>query len=150
MDQSGTVDFYPNGGESQPGCSPATFDYTSSSTLTNLENLVACSHMRSISLFNDALLSNNCQSIGYQCNSIDDFNQVRFMSPKGNYNLSLFTNYYVQGKCTSCGTGNTQCAVFGMGAALFPSRSLTGVKLYFNTASQTPYCCKVIKKLELK
>ena len=52
----------------------------------------------------------------------------------------ILHNEINKGKCTSCGVDNTQCAVFGMKADQFPSRSRTNVQLYFNTTSQAPFC----------
>ena len=57
----------------------------------------------------------------------------------------LFRGQY-QGKCTSCGVNNTQCAVFGLKAELFPIRPTKGVRLFFNTAPQAPFCRKFIVK----
>ena len=143
MDPSGHLDFYPNGGESQPGCSVTTFDFSrNSSMLTNLESLGDCSHMKSIRLFNDALLSNTCQHIGYQCDSISSFNQVYIKSYFNVHNDNLWSSSSSKGKCTSCGSGNTQCGILGMEAPKFPTRSSNGVKLFFNTANQAPYCSK--------
>ena len=46
----------------------------------------------------------------------------------------------IKGECITCGINNTQCAVFGLEATSFPSRSPTGIKLFFNTDKQDPYC----------
>ena len=77
MDQSGHVDFYPNGGESQPECSITALPHDIANLISSLSKDIPCSHDRAVFLFNDALLPDNCQSVGYQCTSIDEFNQVK-------------------------------------------------------------------------
>ena len=77
MDESGHVDFYINGAENQPECSIITFPYDIFNLISSLSNVIPCSHNRAVSLFNDALLPSWCQSVGYQCASIDAFNEVK-------------------------------------------------------------------------
>lgn len=80
MEQSGTVDFYANSGMRQPGCpdsfqlSPATLSDLYSTFMTSVVN---CNHLRAIFLFNEALLQESCQFVGYECRSYSAFNQVR-------------------------------------------------------------------------
>ena len=78
MDESGHVDFYINGAENQPECSIITFPYDIFNLISRLSyDVIPCSHGRAVSLFNDALLPSRCQSVGYQCASIDAFNEVK-------------------------------------------------------------------------
>ncbi|ESP03600.1 hypothetical protein LOTGIDRAFT_137201, partial [Lottia gigantea] len=53
----GDLDFYPNGGENQPGCS---------------KQQVACCHMRAINLYISSIRNT---FIGRKCKSYDDFNE---------------------------------------------------------------------------
>ena len=76
MDQLGTFDFYANGGENQPGCSITSFHYNFTNLGSSLTDEIDCSHNRAIYLFNDALLSNSCESVGYQCPNVEQFNRV--------------------------------------------------------------------------
>ncbi len=80
LEATGHLDFYPNGGERQPGCEPSNFMahvndlVASNATLTDV---VACDHMRVIYLYIDSFLSDiGCQSIGYECSDYDSFNTV--------------------------------------------------------------------------
>jgi pancreatic triacylglycerol lipase len=111
----GHLDFYPNGGQNQPGCSLSSLSIINITTLTNLGG---CSHMRAISLFNDSLVS-TCQSVAYECSSFSAFQL---------------------GQCASCGSSNLNCSQFGMAASSYPTRSRTNVRLYFDTASTITYC----------
>ncbi|XP_046649317.1 pancreatic triacylglycerol lipase-like isoform X1 [Daphnia pulicaria] len=121
----GHLDFYPNGGEVQPGCEPYPANFVASISAlaaanTTLTDIVACDHMRVIYLYSDSFLSrNNCQTVAYECSDYDSFNK---------------------GACISCGSDNTKCVPFGLQASSYPSRSRRNVKLFFNTGSNVPYC----------
>ena len=81
-DNSGHLDYWPNGGVYQPGCPIQSFNYFSNLSVSGLisgaivGNTIYCSHLRVVDLFNDALLPNTCQSIAYQCDSYENFNLV--------------------------------------------------------------------------
>ncbi|XP_060583397.1 pancreatic lipase-related protein 2-like [Ruditapes philippinarum] len=62
IEDSGHIDFYPNGGKNQPGCS-GTFDMT-------------CSHHRSTQLFIESI-NTDYPFYGYPCESIDDLESNR-------------------------------------------------------------------------
>lgn len=59
----GHVDFYPNGGEMQPGCG-----------LTDLNVLPHCHHLASTIFYIDSI-KNKCSFTGYPCASDEDFNR---------------------------------------------------------------------------
>lgn len=61
MKPLGHVDFYPNGGSSQPGCEPAPDIYGT-----------ACSHGRSIEFFAESILSEN-GFYAYKCKSYEEY-----------------------------------------------------------------------------
>ena len=143
MDESGHVDFYINGGDNQPECSIISFQYDIANLISSLRKEIPCSHDRAVSLFNDALLPNSCQSVGYQCASMDAFKRVKriYISSFNNFILlRVIIHNFTQGDCASCGEDNTRCALFGMRAESYPSRSLSGVRLFLNTAGRAPFC----------
>ncbi|KAI9562777.1 lipoxygese-like protein [Daphnia sinensis] len=113
----GHLDFYPNGGKIQPGC-PTSEWMDLSDPLAVLSEVVSCNHMRAIHYYSSSL-KDICQTVGYECSDYYSYNN---------------------GKCTSCGSDNTKCAVFGLDSIKYPSRSRFNVKLYFNTGEEYPYC----------
>ncbi|XP_057367453.1 pancreatic lipase-related protein 2-like [Daphnia carinata] len=113
----GHLDFYPNGGKSQPGCLPSKWsDFCDPFAV--LSDVTACDHMRAVHYYSSSL-KDVCQTIGYECVDYDSYNS---------------------GKCTSCGSDNTKCAPFGLDAIKYPSRARINVKLYSNTGEVNPYC----------
>lgn len=115
LEQSGHVDFYVNGGESQLGC-PNQF----SKTLSNIGHLnighlgadISCSHMRSHVYFTESI-NTPCPFTAFPCHSNADYNN---------------------GSCLSCGT--TGCSQLGYYADRYSGRG----KLYLNTDATNPFC----------
>ncbi|XP_045157040.2 pancreatic triacylglycerol lipase-like [Mercenaria mercenaria] len=90
----GHADYYPNGGEKQPGCTHEVGKHLFSLITGKIEGFtdrVACSHMRVLDLFTESINS-NCHFRSFPCASKSDFNG---------------------GRCTSCGHG---CANMGYNA----------------------------------
>lgn len=97
----GHVDFYPNGGEYQPGCSLMDFPYLPSfeegdevslpAADSVARNLFACGHNRVLDLFIDSISNTKeCPMVGYSCEDYESFQN---------------------GDCTSCRSGD--CSVMG-------------------------------------
>ncbi|XP_005863552.1 PREDICTED: lipase member I [Myotis brandtii] len=63
LEPLGHIDFYPNGGEKQPGC-PTTI-------LSGMQ-FIKCDHQRAIHLFM-AALETNCNFISFPCHSYEDY-----------------------------------------------------------------------------
>ncbi|KAM4739377.1 lipoprotein lipase [Anableps anableps] len=84
----GHIDIYPNGGTFQPGCDIQNTLLGIASEgikgLQNMDQLVKCSHERSIHLFIDSLLNTQKQSMAYRCNSKDTFNKGMCLSCRKN------------------------------------------------------------------
>ncbi|XP_017262832.1 lipoprotein lipase [Kryptolebias marmoratus] len=84
----GHIDIYPNGGTFQPGCDIQNTLLGIASAgikgLQNMDQLVKCSHERSIHLFIDSLLNYQQQSMAYRCNSKDTFNKGMCLSCRKN------------------------------------------------------------------
>ncbi|XP_034035640.1 lipoprotein lipase [Thalassophryne amazonica] len=85
----GHIDIYPNGGSVQPGCDVQTtwirdIFPEGFGGLKNLDQLVKCSHERSIHLFIDSLLNTQQQSMAYRCSSKEAFNRGLCLSCRKN------------------------------------------------------------------
>ncbi|XP_067127189.1 pancreatic triacylglycerol lipase-like [Centruroides vittatus] len=117
----GNFDFYPNGGVNQPGCLDKIVDAASKQKLQNAQALARCSHHWAESLFSDALLNPTCQYVGYTCTDWDTF---------------------LDGKCASCGSDGTDCAIMGIQSDSCCTVPHDGIprKYYFKTNPHWPYC----------
>ncbi|KAL2089812.1 hypothetical protein ACEWY4_014500 [Coilia grayii] len=112
----GHVDIYPNGGTFQPGCDlQKTMKMIVSSGLANMDQLVKCSHERSIHLFIDSLVNaQDHQSMAYRCNNKESFDK---------------------GVCLSC--RKNRCNKLGYEINRVRSRRST--KMYLKTREMMPY-----------
>lgn len=128
-DPVGHVDFYPNNGMKQPGCTKSMVDQIINGILDpslvtgdkSIFDVVACSHMRSIYLYTESINS-PCPFYGYKCVSYDAFEQ---------------------GLCMKCGQNNTRCARMGHHAEDFVakmSRGENNVKMFLTTGAEEPRC----------
>ncbi|KAH3698226.1 hypothetical protein DPMN_085745 [Dreissena polymorpha] len=111
----GHVDYFPNGGENQPGCFKELGQHLFNIITGGIEALadgVACSHMRVLDLFTESINS-NCHFRAHPCSSRSDFQA---------------------GRCNTCGTG---CANMGYNSNSKQPRRGT---YYLSTNGQSPYC----------
>ncbi|XP_049866525.1 pancreatic lipase-related protein 2-like [Pectinophora gossypiella] len=123
----GHVDFYPNGGSTQPGCKKANSPTTgvSDDMYQSVIKYVGCNHERSYEYFTESIAP-SCPFIAIQCESYDAF---------------------LAGNCTSCDNKHF-CIPMGyhshgiykrlLGAGYVDSNS--NVALYAMTGSSKPYC----------
>ena len=121
LDPVGHIDFYPNGGENQPGCPRENwvniFSQSYHSGVAMAENLITCSHSRSIALFTESI-TNDCRFTAYPCQSFEQF---------------------VRGECLSC--GDYPCPIMGLYANKYEtSTSKPRGKFYLATGKSSPYC----------
>ena len=79
-----------------------------------MDQLVKCSHERSIHLFIDSLVNADQQSMAYSCNSQSAFNK---------------------GLCLSC--RKNRCNTLGYGA--HQQRTTRAAKMYLKTTDRTPF-----------
>ncbi|CAL8308089.1 unnamed protein product [Lota lota] len=114
----GHIDIYPNGGTFQPGCDIQNTLMGIASAgikgLQNMDQLVKCSHERSIHLFIDSLVNEDQQSMVYSCKTQDTFNK---------------------GLCLSC--RKNRCNKLGYNVNKV--RSPRSTKMYLKTRDMMPY-----------
>ncbi|XP_011149496.1 pancreatic triacylglycerol lipase isoform X1 [Harpegnathos saltator] len=133
----GHLDFYPNNGKEQPGCTDLS-ETTPSLPLTLIREgleeasrvLVACNHVRALKLFVESINS-KCQYVAHECSSYASF---------------------LRGECFSCKSNNSlSCGVMGYHADTSPAlvkrqamgqdvSTLLGSKFFFITGKEDPYC----------
>ncbi|XP_050441631.1 pancreatic lipase-related protein 2-like isoform X2 [Adelges cooleyi] len=116
----GHIDFYPNGGQKQPGCYKKQDKGGFMAPATEL----FCTHIRALQVFYESINS-KCPFVANKCDSYEDFQQ---------------------GKCFS--TNETDLNIMGMNATK-PTHP-PGTKYFLTTGMVSPYCRKQYKvKLNL-
>nr|XP_045588461.1 pancreatic triacylglycerol lipase-like [Procambarus clarkii] len=115
----GNVDFYPNSGHDQPGCSPVEIGIEFITDVPDgVRDLAACSHGRSYKLYIDSLYE-PCPYTAHECVDYDSFEL---------------------GRCATCAEDNSKCAFMGIHADEYTDKSRVNVKMYFDTDDHSPYC----------
>nr|XP_030113760.2 lipoprotein lipase isoform X2 [Taeniopygia guttata] len=111
----GHIDIYPNGGGFQPGCNLGeALRLIAEKGLGDVDQLVKCSHERSIHLFIDSLLNEEKPSMAYRCNTKEAFEK---------------------GLCLSC--RKNRCN--NLGYKVNRVRTKRNTKMYLKTRAQMPY-----------
>ncbi|KAK3592298.1 hypothetical protein CHS0354_030440 [Potamilus streckersoni] len=118
FDPVGHVDFYPNGGKYQPGCSEETVTNLMSTAyykgLENAEDILSCSHSRAITLFTESINS-ECHFTAFPCPDLDALDRNA-------------------GNCMKCEPNG--CPKLGFSA----DQSLARGSFYLRTRPEDPYC----------
>ena len=72
----GHLDYYPNGGQEQPGCDPLSYPPPNWYNLSQyIMDTAACSHSRAVDLYADSLVS-ECPYVAYECPDYNTFQSV--------------------------------------------------------------------------
>ncbi|CAG5122260.1 unnamed protein product [Candidula unifasciata] len=116
-EQVGHLDFYPNLGHDQPGCtrSPIAQIYENGFT-QGLKEVVACNHLRSIKFYTESI-NTQCPFMAFPCDSEEDF---------------------AAGKCRACTADG--CAAMGFNADNHKPRNGGQTKYFLTTAAHAPFC----------
>ncbi|XP_054710967.1 pancreatic triacylglycerol lipase-like [Uloborus diversus] len=112
---SGHLDFYPNGGSAQPGCSYGNDSISAALDLTQQFLVSTCHHSRAIELFLESISNQNCRYLAVQCSSYEEFSK---------------------GSCTKA---NSVVSEMGLNAKPIPNIPI-GSTFYLKTASKMPFC----------
>ncbi|CAH0556140.1 unnamed protein product [Brassicogethes aeneus] len=126
----GHVDFFPNGGQEQPGCKDTKRSVVVSSLDKSLNRDIACSHIRAWHLYAETLLNkiknktDSCQFISYYCpGGLPSFEKGHCFPRLEKRNSSTFLD----------NTYRNEVGVFGEDV------KGEGV-MYFSTSSASPFC----------
>ncbi|XP_065290194.1 pancreatic triacylglycerol lipase-like [Dermacentor albipictus] len=125
IDPVAHIDFYPNGGVTQPGCEKIVKNFSlKKGAVQGFRDSVTCRHERATQIVAEALVTEasrdlgQCAFVAYACASYELF---------------------LSGKCADCGPDGTGCAMMGLSS--FRSRPRQGtVKMYIQTNQEAPFC----------
>lgn len=129
------MDFYPNGGKEQPGCSIEDLDDLFRKMISEgLRTFLSCSHYRAIDYFIESISdSSKCLHMGYECKSYEDFQR---------------------GLCGHCHDDTNLCSEMGFRSIQYFNQMIKKsrnepIKLFYSTSRQKPYCCKYHKFMHI-
>ncbi|XP_054152605.1 pancreatic triacylglycerol lipase-like [Oppia nitens] len=121
-DTLGHLDFYPNGGNHQPGCPIERLtSVLTGGPIEGVRRLVFCNHQRSVDFYMASLINRWIKPVGHKCPNYETFKS---------------------GKCWDCGPNNgVKCAVMGIHAIQsVPFKTQTqGNRYYLITTDRFPY-----------
>lgn len=133
----GHLDFYPNGGNNQPGCEQNIFSFISQedgSLFKGIKKFIGCNHVRAHEFFSETILRTNaqCGFWGVECDSFDKFRNGSCFActPPGHHHHG-----------TKGAHGGPLCARMGLeaGQKRFQHAGRP-VRLYLLTGAEPPFC----------
>ncbi|XP_073474915.1 hepatic triacylglycerol lipase [Aquarana catesbeiana] len=111
----GHYDFYPNGGNIQPGCQfRDIYNHLVEHGVLGFSESVKCAHERSVNLFIDSIKNEDKNSMAYECKDYDTFEK---------------------GMCLNC----QRHGCVALGYNLISKKMYPGRRLFLKTRSQMPY-----------
>ncbi|GFU39335.1 pancreatic triacylglycerol lipase [Nephila pilipes] len=122
----GHVDFFPNNGRRQPGCSKEKFlTFITDGLREGMRRFGSCNHQRALDFYVSSINYRKIVPVGYQCSSWEDF---------------------LAGKCTECGKDMKMCAIMGIRADEYKPYKGTGTQnaFYLQTSGKIPYWRKAV------
>ncbi|XP_050534680.1 pancreatic triacylglycerol lipase-like isoform X1 [Daktulosphaira vitifoliae] len=137
----GHLDFYPNGGENQPGCDQGMMNYINSengSFYQGMRRFLACNHVRAHEFFTESIKP-SCNFIAIECDSYEDF---------------------LKGECFSCYSESNPegriCAEMGMRStghwkrhapmiAAGDANTMPHLRLFTITSETAPFCVNLYR-----
>lgn len=129
VESIGHVDYYPNGGTDQPGCTKGVFQYikdANGSFFNGVKKYLSCNHIRSHEYFLESITPNpKCKFVTVSCPSFQDF---------------------TSGKCFGCGKSRENCLPFGFNGRKYYEKHLgnkwrhTSRIQYLITGEFKPFC----------
>ncbi|OQV26056.1 Inactive pancreatic lipase-related protein 1 [Hypsibius exemplaris] len=118
MQPMGHYNFFPNGGQGQPGCGKSLWSSLMTLDISGTSSdALGCSHFRAPILYADTVANPTCTFTAVQCENYEAFRR---------------------GQCFSC--DNDQCQVFGLDVDVPVSLANQQRSYYFVTGSSTPFC----------
>lgn len=126
-EQVGHVDFYPNGGRTQPGCHSSPFAVLQQEGLHRAARyLFTCDHYRSVRFYTATIRKGQCDFVGVTCPSWEAFSE---------------------GRCANC--SESRCLRMGFHSVRNPTvhPEATAKEFYLRTSAQVPFCLYQYKVL---
>uniref|UniRef100_A0A4Q8K1M4 U74-Liphistoxin-Lsp1c_1 n=1 Tax=Liphistius sp. SGP-2016 TaxID=1905180 RepID=A0A4Q8K1M4_9ARAC len=114
----GHMDFYPEGGNTQPGCIALAGESDHTETYRILDGGVSCSHSRAHQLFVNSINAKGAVPVAYRCKNWKTFKK---------------------GECGSCGADGSDCAMIGYRARDSYKATSKNNSFYITTGASEPF-----------
>jgi len=122
MEPAGHLDFYPNGGNNQPGCEhERATSIITKGLAEGLRRFVACNHQRAVDFFHASINHKACIPKAFHCSDFATF---------------------LKGRCSDCGDKGEMCANLGLDGIKNEQfkDDKNSMKVYLETSAKFPFC----------